>query len=331
MCGFVGFSDHLMDLEEKKTVIKKMADRIVHRGPDSDGYFTDEKVALGFRRLSIVDLAGGDQPIYNEDESLVIVFNGEIYNHKELREELEKKGHIFKTRADTEAILHGYEEYGTDLFPKLRGMFAFVIYDRTTGKMVGARDPFGIKPFYYYKKDENFMFSSEIKGMIDHPKFEKEVNRDVLKMYLLFQYSVYEETFFKNVYKLKPGHYFTFDGENLETKPYFEVKYEKIDLGYEAHKKEITAALEDSVKFHKISADVEVGSYLSGGVDSSYVVSVAKPDKTFTVGFDVNGFDETRMAADFSDLMGIKNFGRYISKEEFFEALYKVQYHADEP
>ncbi len=331
MCGFVGFSDKLMDLEEKKTVIKKMADRIVHRGPDSDGYFSDEKVALGFRRLSIVDLAGGDQPIYNEDESLVIVFNGEIYNHKELRKELEEKGHIFKTNADTEAILHGYEEYGTDLFPMLRGMFAFVIYNRKTGNMVGARDPFGIKPFYYYKKDGHFMFSSEIKGMIDHPNFEKEVNRSVLKMYLLFQYSVFEETFFKNVYKLKPGHYFTFDGTKLETKAYFEVKYEKCDLGYEAHKKEIVNALEDSVKYHQITADVEVGSYLSGGVDSSYVVSVAKPDKTFTVGFDVNGFDETKMASDFSDLMGIQNFSRYISKEEFFEALPKVQYHADEP
>ena len=331
MCGFVGFSDKLMDLEEKNAVIKKMADRIVHRGPDSDGYFTDEKVALGFRRLSIVDLEGGSQPIFNEDETKVIVFNGEIYNHKELRKELEEKGHIFKTRADTEVILHGYEEFGTDLFPLLRGMFAFVIYDKNTGEIVGARDPFGIKPFYYFKKDDKFMFSSEIKGMIDHPKFEKEVNRSVLKMYLLFQYSVFEETFFKNVYKLKPGHYFRYNENTFETTPYFEVKYEKVDLGYEEHKRRIVEALEDSVKYHQITADVEVGSYLSGGVDSSYVVSVAKPDKTFTVGFDVKGFDETKMASDFSSLMGIKNFSKYVSKEEFFDALPKVQYHADEP
>lgn len=330
MCGFTGFAD-CINVSEKDIIIKKMADRIIHRGPDSDGYFTDSHVALGFRRLSIVDLAGGDQPIFNENKDKVIVFNGEIYNHKELRAELEQKGHIFKTNADTEAILHGYEEYGCDLFPRLRGMFAFVIYDLNTHALVGARDPFGIKPFYYYNKDGHFMFSSEIKGMLDHPNFEKEVNRSALKMFLLFQYSVFDETFFKNVYKLRPGHYFKYDGNTLETKPYFEVSYQKTDLGYEAHKKEITEALENSVHYHQITADVEVGSYLSGGVDSSYVVSVAKPDKTFTVGFDVQGFDETKMAADFSKLCGINNYSRYIPKEEFFKALPRVQYHTDEP
>ncbi len=330
MCGFTGFAD-CINVSEKDIIIKKMADRIIHRGPDSDSYFTASHVALGFRRLSIVDLAGGDQPIFNENKDKVIVFNGEIYNHKELRAELEQKGHIFKTNADTEAILHGYEEYGCDLFPRLRGMFAFVIYDLNTHALVGARDPFGIKPFYYYNKDGHFMFSSEIKGMLDHPNFEKEVNRSALKMFLLFQYSVFDETFFKNVYKLRPGHYFKYDGNTLETKPYFEVSYKKTDLGYEEHKKEITEALENSVHYHQITADVEVGSYLSGGVDSSYVVSVAKPDKTFTVGFDVQGFDETKMAADFSKLCGINNYSRYIPKEEFFKALPRVQYHTDEP
>ena len=330
MCGFVGFTDK-REAEQKQPIIKKMADRIIHRGPDSEGYFTDDTVALGFRRLSIVDLAGGDQPIFNEDRSKVIVFNGEIYNHKELRAELQEKGHVFATNADTEAILHGFEEYGTELFPMLRGMFAFVIYDIKTGELTGARDPFGIKPFYYYKKDDKFMFSSEIKGMLDHPDFDKQVNRSVLKMYLLFQYSVFEETFFKDVYKLKPGHYFTYKNGKLKTDAYFKIEYKKQDLGYEEHKRRITEALENSVKYHQITADVEVGSYLSGGVDSSYVVSVAKPDKTFTVGFDVNGFDETKMAHDFSELMGINNYGRYISKEEFFDALPRVQYHADEP
>ncbi len=330
MCGFTGFAD-CIEKSKKDVIIKKMADRIIHRGPDSDGYFTDDCVALGFRRLSIVDLAGGDQPIFNEDGTKVIVFNGEIYNHKELRAELETKGHTFKTNADTEVILHGFEEYGTELFPRLRGMFAFVIYDLITHQLTGARDPFGIKPFYYYKKDGEFMFSSEIKGMLDHPNFEKQVNRSALKMFLLFQYSVFDETFFKDVYKLRPGHCFTYKEGNFETKPYFEVNYKKQDLGYEAHKKEITEALENSVHFHQITADVEVGSYLSGGVDSSYVVSVAKPDKTFTVGFDVDGFDETKMASDFSKLCGINNYSRYIPKEEFFEAIPKVQYHTDEP
>lgn len=330
MCGFTGFAD-CTDTKKKNEIIKKMADRIIHRGPDSEGYFTDDHVALGFRRLSIVDLAGGDQPIFNEDGSLVIVFNGEIYNHKELRAELEQKGHVFKTNADTEAILHGYEEYGCALFERLRGMFAFVIYNRNTHELVGARDPFGIKPFYYYQNGGHFMFSSEIKSMLAHPDFVKEVNRAALKMFLVFQYSVFDETFFKNVYKLRPGHYFRYRDGKLDIQQYFEVSYDKEDLGYEAYKKQISEALESSVKYHQITADVEVGSYLSGGVDSSYVVSVAKPDKTFTVGFDVAGFDETKMAGDFSRLCGINNYSRYISKEEFFDALPRVQYHTDEP
>ncbi len=330
MCGFTGFVDNIPK-SQKDIIIKKMADRIVHRGPDSDGYYTDDNVALGFRRLSIVDLEGGDQPIFNENRDKVIVFNGEIYNHKELRAELEQKGHIFKTNADTEAILHGYEEYGCDLFPKLRGMFGFVIYDLVTKQLVGARDMFGIKPFYYYNNEGNFMFSSEIKGMLDHPNFKKEVNDKALKMFLLFQYSVFEETFFKNVYKLKPGHYFVLKDGKMTTKPYFEIDYKKQDLGYNAHKAEIKAAIENSVDYHQMTADVEVGSYLSGGVDSSYVVAKALPDKTFTVGFDVKGFDETKMAADFSKLCGINNYGKYISKEEFFSAIPRVQYHTDEP
>lgn len=330
MCGFVGFADRMAP-NEKETVIKKMADKIIHRGPDSDGYFTDEAVALGFRRLSIVDLAGGDQPIYNEDGSKVIVFNGEIYNHKELRATLEEKGHRFKTNADTEVVLHGFEEYGEGLFPLLRGMFAFVIYDRVAHTMVGCRDPFGIKPFYYYRNGDEFMFASEIKGMLPHPNFQKAVNKKALKMYLIFQYSVFEETFFQNVCKLKPGHFFRFADGNFETKPYFQIDYDKTPLSYEEHKKRVKEVLEDSVKYHQITAEVEVGSYLSGGVDSSYVVSVAKPDKTFTVGFDVKGFDETTLASDFSDLMGIHNYKRYITQEEFFDALPKVQYYTDEP
>lgn len=330
MCGFVGFTDAKTP-EEKKTIVKNMADRIIHRGPDSEGYFTDENVALGFRRLSIIDLAGGDQPILNEDGTKIIVFNGEIYNHKELRTELEKCGHIFKTNADTEAILHGYEEYGCDLFNKLRGMFAFVIYDKTTGELVGARDYFGIKPFYYYKAENEFMFASEIKGFLPHPDFKKEVNRNALKMYLVFQYSVFEETFFKNVFKLKPGHYFKYKNGVMDIKPYFEIEYNKQDLGYDEHKRKITDVLEDSIKYHQITADVEVGSYLSGGVDSSYVVSVAHPDKTFTVGFEVDGFDETALARNFSEICHINNYSRIITKEEFFDALPRVQYHTDEP
>lgn len=330
MCGFVGFVGKQNKVEKKK-IIKDMADAITHRGPDSDGYFYDDSIALGFRRLSIIDLKGGSQPIYNEDKTKVIVFNGEIYNYQELREKLKEKGHVFKTNTDTEVILHGYEEYQEKLFKKLRGMFAFVIYDTKTKELVGCRDHFGIKPFYYYKTESEFMFGSEIKGLIPNPNFKKEVNDKALKMYLIFQYSVFEETFFKNVFKLKPGHYFKYKNGSLEIKQYFEIKYDKVDKPYDEYKKEIKDILADSIKYHQITSDVEVGSYLSGGVDSSYVVSVAKPDKTFSVGFNETGFDETKLAKDFSSRMNVKNYSKYISKQDFFESLPKVQYYTDEP
>ena len=330
MCGFVGFVGK-QSKEEKRKIIKDMANMIVHRGPDSDGYYIDDNVALGFRRLSIIDLDKGSQPIYNEDKSMVIVFNGEIYNYKELKEELINKGHKFKTNTDTEVILHGYEEYREELFNKLRGMFSFVIYDIKNNTLLGVRDPFGIKPFYYYKNGKEFMFASEIKGMLVNPNFKKEINDKSLKMYLIFQYSVFEETFFKNVYKLKPGHYFIYKNNNLEVKEYFDIIYQKEDKPYEEYQREITKVLEDSIKYHKVTSDVEVGSYLSGGVDSSYVVAKAKPDKTFSVGFEENGFDETKLAHDFSDIMHVKNSSRYISKEDFFSSLPKVQYYTDEP
>ncbi len=328
MCGFVGF---VGKEKNKKKIIKKMADRIVHRGPDGEGYYTDEEVALGHRRLSIIDVDGGDQPIYNEDKSMVIVFNGEIYNYQALKDELIEKGHKFKTKTDTEVIIHGYEEYGVELFPKLRGMFAFVIYDKVKEEVVGVRDHFGIKPFYYYKRDEAFLFGSEIKSFLEHPDFKKEVNTEALKMYLIFQYSVHEETFFKNVFKLKPGHYFKYRDSELEVREYFKVGYKKGDKSFQEYRQELKETLLDSIKYHQITSDVEVGTYLSGGVDSSYVASVAKPDKSFTVGFDVKGFDETKMAKDLSDILGINNYSKYVSGEEFFDILPKIVYHTDEP
>jgi len=307
MCGIVGFVDN-KPKKEKNVIIKKMADRIKHRGPDDAGYYTDDVIALGHRRLSIIDLNSGVQPIYNETKDKVIIFNGEIYNYQALKEELICKGHKFATETDTEVIIHGYEEYGEDLFPRLRGMFAFVIYDKKTKELVGARDHFGIKPFYYYLSKNEFMFTSEIKTFLEHPDFKKEVNTDALKMYLIFQYSVHEETFFKNVFKLKPGHYFKYKDGNLEVKRYFKVKYNKGKKSYNEYREELKNVLEDSIKYHQITSDVEVGTYLSGGVDSSYVASFAHPNKSFTVGFDLKGFDETKMAKDLSDIIGIKNY-----------------------
>lgn len=331
MCGIVGFVDNIKKAEKKK-VIKKMADRIIHRGPDGEGYFTDDFVALGHRRLSILDLNGGSQPMYNEDHRIVIVFNGEIYNYQELKKELEEN-HQFKTNCDTEVLIHGYEQWGIEtLLKRLVGMFAFVIYDQQKKKIIGARDHFGIKPFYYYKNEKEFLFASEIKSFLEHPNFKKEVNEKALKMFLIFQYSVHEETMFKNVYKLKPGHYFEYQDETLTIHQYFKVKYEKNKhRTKEQTMAELTNVLEKSVQYHQMTSDVEVGSYLSGGVDSSYVVSVAKPDKTFSVGFRIDGFDESMYAKDLSKRLNIKNYRKYITADEFFDALPIVQYHTDEP
>lgn len=197
MCGIVGFTNRVDNASE---ILGRMMDRIKHRGPDSEGKYIDDGIAMGFRRLSIIDLSDvGSQPIFNEDRSLVLTFNGEIYNYKELREELIRAGHNFYTKTDSEVLIHGYEEWGEKLLDRLRGMFAFVIYNKNTGDIFGARDFFGIKPFYYAQMNGTFMWGSEIKSFLDHPDFKKELNTDVLETYLTFQYSPTEDTFFKNV------------------------------------------------------------------------------------------------------------------------------------
>ena len=328
MCGFVGFVDRS---KNKKKIVKDMADKIIHRGPDSDGYYVDEDVALGFRRLSIIDLEGGTQPIYNEDNSRVIVFNGEIYNYKEIKEELLKKGHKFKTESDTEVILHGYEEYKEKILDMLRGMFAFVIYDKEKKTLFGARDFYGIKPLYYYKNGKEFMFGSEIKAFLGHPNFKKELNRDMLKQYLTFQYSVSEDTFFKNVYKLRPGHYFKYHDGELEIVKYYEIKIESDDSkSLDEWKDIIRNNLNESIKYHKVS-DVEVGSFLSSGVDSSIVATLSDVDKTFTVGYDNKKYSEIDYAKELSEKIGVKNISKKISKEEYFDKFPMIQYYMDEP
>ena len=328
MCGFVGFCD---DSKNKKKIIRDMADIIKHRGPDSDGYYVDNNIALGFRRLSIVDLDKGSQPIFNEDKDKVIVFNGEIYNYKEIREELKSKGHKFSTNTDTEVILHGYEEYKEDILNKLRGMFAFVIYDIKEKSLFGARDFYGIKPFYYYYDNENFLFGSEIKSFLGSPNFKKELNKDMLSQYLTFQCSIGEDTFFKNTYKLLPGHYFIYKDKELEVKKYYEVKLEpNDDKSLEEWVSGIREVIDNSVLAHKVS-DVEVGSFLSSGVDSSLIAKLSSVDKTFTVGYDNKKYSEIDYAKEFSDKINVSNVSKKISKEEYFKEFSNVQYYMDEP
>ncbi len=329
MCGIAGFTGACKD---EKVVLKKMMDSIIHRGPDSAGEHNEEGlVHLGFRRLSIQDLNNGDQPMYNEDKSMVITFNGEIYNFKELREELIAKGHTFANKADTEVLIHGYEEYGKDLLNKLRGMFAFVIWDCKNKTLFGARDYFGIKPFYYTVANGNFVYGSEIKSILMHPDVKKEVNPEALENYLTFQYSVLPETFFKGIFKLMPGHCFEFKNGELKIERYWEPVFEPdnsktMDEAVE----EIDDVIANSIEYHKIS-DVEVGSFLSSGVDSSYVASTFNGDKTFTVGFDYNKYNEIDYAKSLSNKIQIDNYSKLVTSEEYWSEIPKIQYHMDEP
>ena len=330
MCGIVGFTNRLDNASE---ILGKMMDRIKHRGPDSEGKYIDECIAMGFRRLSIIDLSDvGSQPIFNEDKSLVLTFNGEIYNFKELRDELISAGHSFYTKTDSEVLIHGYEQWGEKLLDRLRGMFAFVIYNKNTGEIFGARDFFGIKPFYYAQMNGTFMWGSEIKSFLDHPDFKKELNTDVLETYLTFQYSPTEDTFFKNVKKLPAAHCFTYKDGKLDIRRYWEVKFNDNNApDLEEWVEKISDTFKNSVEAHKF-ADVEVGSFLSSGVDSSYVAAVADVDKTFTVGFgEDEKYNEIGYAKEFSKYIGKENFSKVITPEEYWDNLKKIQYHMDEP
>ena len=328
MCGIAGFADKNGASEQ---VLTAMMDAIIHRGPDGSGQYVDDVVALGHRRLSIIDLEGGRQPMENEDGSLVCIFNGEIYNYQTLKQELEQEGHSFATNSDTEVLLHGYEQWGEAMLNRLRGMFSFAIWEKQTQKLFCARDFFGIKPFYYYEKDGVLLFGSEIKSFLQHPKFEKKLNRSQLELYLTFQYSPGENTFFEGVKKLLPAHCLTWQNGKIIIKRYWQPEFEpQQGKTLEDWETEIETAMKNSVAAHKIS-DVEVGSFLSSGVDSSYMACLANVDKTFTVGFANKQYDETSYAKEFSEHIGVKNTAYRITPEEYWENLPKIQYHMDEP
>ena len=328
MCGFCGFTGTKFSAE--KNVITNMTKRISHRGPDGVGYFTDGKISMGFCRLSFSDLVHGSQPMTSVDNALTLVFNGEIYNHRELRKNLEAKGHKFITASDSEVLLHLYEEYGEGMPNFLRGMFAFLIYERKSGKIFAARDYFGIKPFYYGVFNGEMLFGSEIKAFLEHPDFFKELNMDALTSYLTFQYNPHDETFFKGVFKLPPAHTLTFINGEVKIASYWKPSFAPVDAPLEEIVEKVDAVVMDSVKKHQ-EADVSIGSLLSGGTDSSYVASVANVEKTFTVGFEQDGFSEIAEAKNLSLEEGKENISKIIEADEYFRVLPKLQYHMDEP
>lgn len=327
MCGIVGF---ISKDESKKEVIKVMANKIAHRGTDQEGYYIEDKIALGHRRLSIIDVENGAQPMLNKEKNIVLTFNGEIYNYKQLQEELMKKGHHFTTNSDTEVLLHGYEEWKKELPKRLRGMFAFAIWDKKEKTLFCARDNFGIKPFYYYKNKQVFMFASEIKAFLAHPKFEKELNKELIAPYLSFSFNPANETFFKGVYCLEPGNTLTVKENSVIIEPYYNLEFKQKEIEFNKVVEQIRQIMKESVQHHMLS-DVEVGSFLSSGIDSSYIVSLAKPSKTYTVGYENSKYSEINYAKDLTKKLRIDNISKQITKKEYMEAVEKVLYYMDEP
>ncbi len=336
MCGIAGIIGE--NRENKEKVIGDMVAKIIHRGPDDDGFFFDKNIGLGMRRLSIIDLSTGSQPVTSRDQKLLIFFNGEIYNYKELRIELIEKGFQFKTQTDTEVILHLYEAYGEKMLTRLRGMFTFCIYNTETKEVFLARDFFGIKPLYYLVESEKIVaFSSEIKSFLAIPGFKAEVNDNAVYNYLSFQYNPLPETFFKNVHKLPPGHFLKINAETGEgqVKRYWSFEFSP-DNNLDESKTidRLKNTIQDSVAHHMI-ADVPVGAFLSGGVDSSIIATTmqgvrgTKKIKTFTVGFDT--LTEGSEAKETSDFLGTDHTEIKIGPEEYFSVLSKAVYHFDEP
>jgi len=336
MCGIIGI---LGKESNNKKLLKEMNDLITHRGPDDEGFFYSTNVGLAMRRLSIIDLEKGKQPITSIDRRYTIVFNGEIYNYKILREELKQKGFEFKTDSDTEVLLNLYVLEKEKMLSKLRGMFAFAIYDKENNSVFLARDYFGIKPLYYLQKDNKLLaFGSEIKSLLLHPNHQKEVNDKAVYNYLSFQYNPLEETFFKDIWKLSPGHFIIVnlaDGSFVKKK-YWSFQFEKRHISTEWVKNSLRGELEDSVGAHMI-ADVPVGSFLSSGIDSSIIATLAssitkkfgKKLSTFTIGFkeinEGNQSIETAEAID-SDHQQIE-----LSWDEYFKTLPLIAWHFDEP
>ncbi|MBU5309356.1 asparagine synthase (glutamine-hydrolyzing) [Ligilactobacillus saerimneri] len=338
MCGIAGF---VTDIEmgagdQYKQQVMQMEKCYVHRGPDDNGEFIDTNVAMGFRRLSIIDLEGGHQPLSYDNQRYWITFNGEIYNYIELREMLAKQGYEFQTDSDTEVLLAMYVRYGEEAVKHLRGMFDFVIWDTQEKVLFGARDHFGIKPLYYAQVGDKFYYASENKAIYSQlQKDQRTFDKDALQDYMTFQFVPEPETLTKEIRMLQPGHYFIKrPGEDIQIKRYFYAQFKPVDRPEDEYVKKVRDVLIDSVKAH-MRADVPVGSFLSGGIDSSIVVAIAKdlnPNlETISVGFEREGYSELDVAQETADKLGVKNFSSVITPEEFMKTFPHFVWSMDDP
>lgn len=339
MCGIAGFFGN--NFADREIILKKMTDIIAHRGPDDEGHYFDQKAALGFRRLAIIDLVTGHQPMSNENESIWIVFNGEIYNYKEIRLLLERKGHRFHTSSDTEVIIHSYEEWGLECLQHFNGMFAFALWDKNNNRSFIARDRLGVKPLYFAQRGEHLVFASEIKSLLQFPGINREVDLQALDAYMSFLWVPEPHTLFKDIYKLESGHYLIYQNNTITTKPYW-----KLDCDVEVEKNEsywiekIRTSLKFSVEKRLIS-DVPLGAFLSGGIDSTSIVALmnqinGNAISTYTIGFDKNDLkndvvqsdlEYSRYAAKFLNV----NYHEIIVNPNVVELLPKLIWHMDEP
>ena len=337
MCGISGIYKFNKDASVNEALLKKMCAALEHRGPDDEGYYVHRNVGFGHRRLSIIDIEGGHQPMANEDDSIWIVQNGEIYNYLELKRDLVADGHVFKTHSDTEVILHLYEKYGTECVHKLNGMFAFAIWDGRKKELFIARDRLGIKPLYYYMDKEGIVFASEIKAILQNKRVKAALNQRGLNDYISFQFCLGDETLFKGIKKLLPGHMLVVKGKHVKVKKYWDLEF-KIDEGRDAdyYSKKLMMLIEDAVRL-RLRSDVPIGAYLSGGIDSSTIVCCASsllgtPLKTFTGYFKEGAeFDERRYATEISKFNKTTHYETYITPKDFINSFDKLIYFLDEP
>lgn len=331
MCGIAGF--HGLGNHE---IIKNMTKSLARRGPNDESFYNYENLYLGFRRLSIIDLSTGRQPMSNEDDTIWIVFNGEIYNFLELRSDLEKRGHKFKSKTDTEVIIHLYEEKGEECFKELNGMFALAIWDQNKKKLIVAKDRLGKKPLYYTVINNTFIFASELKSILCHSLVKKEIDFDSLNKYFIYEYVPSPKTIIKNVNKLEAGHFLVWHNNTLTSKKYWDATFKSINYGSKTNiLNNFDSLLSDAVKKRLVS-DVPLGVFLSGGIDSASVTYYASKHssqkiKTFSIGFDDNSFDESNYAKQVSDMLKTDHHHMYLSPKDLLESMSDIAQINDEP
>ncbi|MEJ2706156.1 MAG: asparagine synthase (glutamine-hydrolyzing) [Anaerolineales bacterium] len=334
MCGICGAVAQEKGRRVDEAVLRKMCDLIRHRGPDDEGFYLDEHAGLGMRRLSIIDLVTGNQPVSNEDKTVWIVFNGEIYNFRELHAQLENRGHVFATKSDTEVIVHAYEEYGDQCVERFNGMFAFALWDTRRRRLLIARDHLGIKPLYYWAGRGQIVFGSELKTVIAHPAVPREVDLAAIDQFLTLEYIPAPKTIFKNIHKLLPGHRLIFEKGKLRIENYWDIPFQKVDDDWDACQEQLRALIDDAVRMQMVS-DVPLGAFLSGGIDSSSVVSAMsqatdRPVKTFSIGFGDRTYNELPYARAVAKKYATDHYEEFLDPD-ISDLAEKLLQYLDEP